>query len=173
VLDGGRHPIAGELEELGVRVVEHPRRERPDVGHPDQLALRDQRYAQQGADALVDQDRVHDVVGADVRQRHRSPLGGHSTREPPPHRDAHTCLDLLLEPLRGARDQLVGRWVVQEDGGGVDVEDAAQPGQQRLEQVVEVQVRERRVGERLELGEALECGVVRRGPPRARVGRAH
>ena len=71
--------------------------------------------------------------------------------KPSPDRDAHAALDLLLDPARRARDQLVAAAVEQQDRARVGVEDLADALEQLVEQRVEPEVRERDVGDLLQL----------------------
>ena len=75
--------------------------------HADHLAVGEQRDAKEGFDALLAQDRVVDVGVVDVRDGDRAALGGDPPREALADRDADALLDLLLDPLGGARVELV------------------------------------------------------------------
>jgi hypothetical protein len=91
----------------------------------------------------------------DVLDRDRPLLGRDLAREPAPERDARPDLDLLLEAARRAGDELVGLLVEQQEGDGVALERLADPEQELGEQVVEVEVRERRVRDRLDAPEVV------------------
>ena len=67
-----------------------------------------------------------------------------------PDRDADALLDLLLDAERGARDELVRRLVEEEDRAGVDLEHLARSVEEGGEELVELEVRERSVGEELQ-----------------------
>lgn len=56
-----------------------------------------------------------------------------------------TLLDLFLETSRRARRELVGALVEKQDGGGVDIEDLDDAIEQRIEQALQVQIRECRL----------------------------
>ena len=56
----------------------------------------------------------------DVGDVDRPAARGDAAREAPADRDPHAALDLLLEALGGARDELLGIVVEQQDGGRVD-----------------------------------------------------
>ena len=68
---------------------------------------RDQRRTEQRLDALLAQNRVEDARVVDVVDRDRPALRGDATGEPLADGDPRTDLDLLLEPFRRARDELV------------------------------------------------------------------
>ena len=71
--------------------------------------------------------------------------------KPPPTRDPHTALDLLLEPLGGARHELLGVLVEEQDGSGVDAQDVLRADQQLVEQRLEGQLGERRIRQPVEV----------------------
>ena len=150
VLDRERRPVGRQLEQVHVPVGELAGRERADVDDPDHVAVDEQRHAQERLDALLAQDRVEDVAVVDVRDDHRPPLGRDLAREALADGDPDALLDLLLDPARRARDELVRRLVEQEEGARVAVERVADPVEQRLQQVAERQVRERRIGDGLD-----------------------
>src|SRR5205085_1026106 len=76
-------------------------------------------------------------------------------------RDADALLHLLLEPERRPRDELVRVLVEQEDRARVDLENLPCPLEQRIEQLVEPQVRERGVGDGLQPPDSLRSGTLR------------
>jgi hypothetical protein len=150
VLDRDRRPVGGQLEQLRLLVAEHTRRQRTDVEHPDRLAARHQRHAEERLDPLLAQDRVEDVGMVDVGQEDRLPQRRDPPREALAERDPDALLHLLLDPDRGARDQLVGGPVEQQDRAGVDGEDVVRSLEQRRQELVQLQVRQRRVREELQ-----------------------
>ena len=91
----------------------------------------------------------------DVVEDHRLLLGGDPAGEATTHRDADALLYLLLEPECRPRDELVRVLVEQEDRTRVDLEDLPRPLEQRIEQLVEPQVRERGVGDGLQPPDSL------------------
>jgi hypothetical protein len=95
----------------------------------------------------------------DVGDVDRPAARGDTAREAASDRDPHTALDLLLEALGGARDQLLGILVEQQDGGGVDAQDVLRARQELVEQRLEGQLGEGRVGEPVDVLE-LPCGLV-------------
>ena len=126
----------------------------------------EQRHAEHRLDPLLAQDRIEHVRVVDVVEDHRLPLGGDPPGEAAADRDANALLDLFLDPDRRPRDELVGRLVEQEHRARVRLEDVADSRQQHREQLVELEVRERRVGDRLHVLEPLpRLGA----PPRRRV----
>ena len=112
---GGR-----DLEHGEIALAERPRMQRSDMEHADQVTLDDQRHAEQRADPLLAQDRIHDVGVVDVGDEDRHALGRDPSREPSSDRDPHALLDLFLDPVRGARDQLLRVLVEQQDRDRVD-----------------------------------------------------
>jgi hypothetical protein len=150
VLDRERGPVGGQLKELGVALREHAMTEHADVEDADGVAADDERHPQHRLDPLLPQDRVEHVRVVDVVEDDGPPLGGDAPREPLAERDAHAALDLLLDPHGRPRDELLRRLVEQEHRAGVGVEHVAGPHQERGEQLLEIEVRERSVREGLQ-----------------------
>ena len=145
-----RDALGDELEQLDVVRVERARDERADVEHADHARRRtSERHAEQRLDPLLAQDRVEDVGVVDVGEDHRPPLGGDPAREALADRDPDALLDLLLDPDRGARDELV-RLASSSSTRSVAVEHRRASDEQRAQQLLELEVRERRIGQRLE-----------------------
>jgi predicted HAD superfamily phosphohydrolase len=90
----------------------------------------------------------------DVVEDHRLPLGCDPAGEAATDRDPNATLDLFFDSYSRARNQLVGVMVDKEHGAGVRFEDVADPREQHREQVVELEVRERRIRDRLEVLDA-------------------
>ena len=99
----------------------------------------------------------------DVVEDHRLPVRRDAAREAAADRDPHAALDLLLDPDRCPRDELVRLLVEQQDGARVDLEDLAGAEKERRQERVELQMRERRIRERLELPQTV--GDPERPPP--------
>jgi hypothetical protein len=59
----------------------------------------------------------------DVGDEDGHALGRDSSREPPPDRDPHPLLNLLLDPLGGPSHELVRLSVVEQDGHRVHRQD--------------------------------------------------
>ena len=91
----------------------------------------------------------------DVLDRDRPPFGSDLAREAEAHRDARPALHGLLEPMRGARDELVGRLVEQKERRGVALERVADADEQLVEQVVELEVRQCGIRDRLDAPELI------------------
>jgi hypothetical protein len=85
----------------------------------------------------------------DVLDRDRAPLRRDPAGEPLPERDADAALDLLLEALRGPRDELAG--LVNKDRRRIRLEESTDPVEELVEELVERAVRERGLGDRLEI----------------------
>jgi hypothetical protein len=141
--------------------VEYARNERADVHDSPHLALDHERNAEHRLDPLLPQERVEDVRVVDVLEDHRPLVGCDPAREAAADRHADALLDLLLDPERSASHELVRLLVEQEDRAGVDFEDLPCPLEQRREQTVEAQVREGRVGDRLQAPHMLRGGGLR------------
>ena len=105
------------------------------------------------------EDRVPDRVVVDV-DRTRRPSGGDPPGETLAERDADALLDLLLDPERRARDELVRLLVEQEHRARVGAKDVADPRQEHREELVHLEVRERRVGDRLDVLDPLAGGAL-------------
>jgi hypothetical protein len=161
VLDRERGTVGHELQQLDLVLVEGAVMERADVEDAAHLTLDDQRDAEHRLDPLLPQDRVEDVSVVDVVEDHRPLLGGDPTGEPTTDRNADALLYLLLDAERSPRDELVRVLVEQEDRARVDLEDLPGPVEQRIEQLVESQVRERGVGDGLQPPNTLRSGTLR------------
>src|SRR5436305_1385266 len=148
-LDRERHPLRDDLEQVDLRPRETAWCERPDVEDAEGEASNQQGEAQHRLDPLLPEDRVVDFVGVDV-DHHRPRLGGDPAGEARPEWDPDALLDLLLDAERSACDELVGVLVEQEDRAGVCLEDVPDPLQESLQQLVEAEMREGRVGDRLQ-----------------------
>src|SRR4051794_15781377 len=159
VLDRERGAVGGELEEVAVALGELARRERADVEHAEHAALDEQGDAEQRPDPLLAQDRVEDVGVVDVGDEDRAALGGDASREAAPDGDADALLDLLLDPLGRPRADHAPVVLEHEDRGRVGVEDLAHPLEELVEQLVDRQVRERRVGHALDGAQDVRCAL--------------
>jgi hypothetical protein len=149
--DGG--PVARALEQLDVVVAEDSGRERPDVQYAHHLVVRDHRDAAERLDPLLPQQRVEDVGVVDVVEDDRPPVGGDSAREALPERNADAALDLLLDADGGAGDELALPRVEQQDRARVRRQEIVDSLEQRAEQLLELQVDQRGVGQRLKTRE--------------------
>src|SRR5581483_6454212 len=116
----------------------------------DRPALDHERNAEQRLDPLLAQDRVEDVRMVDLVQDERLEARGYPLREATPDGDPHALFDLSLEADRGARDELLGLVVDEEDRCGVDAQLLARAREQRRQQFVQPQVCERRISYALE-----------------------
>ena len=141
-LDVRRGAARRHLQQRGVGTIEFTRHERTDMEHANQLTLDDQGDAEQRSDSLLAEDRVEDVRMVDVLDEDRDAFGGDPSGESFPDRDPDPLLDLLLDSLRCARDQLLGLFVVEEDRDRVDRQRAANPEQQLFQQILESELRQ-------------------------------
>jgi hypothetical protein len=71
-------------------------------------------------------------------------------------RDPDSLLDLLLESLGRARDELRPNLVQEQDRGGVRVERLSHPDEQLVKQIFNGEVREGSVGYRLNAAELIQ-----------------
>jgi hypothetical protein len=97
----------------------------------------------------------------DVGDVDRPASRGDAAREAPADRDPHAALDLLLEALGGARDELLALVVEEQDGGGVDAQDVLRARQQLVEERLEGQLGEGWVGEPVDVLELPGGGQIR------------
>jgi hypothetical protein len=148
-----RRALRDHLEQLHVGRSEQPGRQGADVDDAEHLVVRDQRHPGHRLDPLLAENRVQHVGVVDVVEDDGPSIGGDSPREALAERDADAALDLFLDPLRGARDELVGCLVEKQKRSGVGVECVADAEQQLVEELVEHQVCERHVGDDLEPSE--------------------
>jgi hypothetical protein len=160
-LDAEGTALRGPLHQLDVLGREAPRRQRPDVDDAEHAAAREQRHAEERLDPLLAQDRVQHVGVVDVLDHDRRPLSGDAAGEAATHRDPHPALDLLLDPLRRARHELASRLVEHQERGRVGLEDVADPEEQLVEERIQRQVRERRIGDEQELVQPLGRRLLR------------
>ncbi len=159
---------SGEVEHRQVPHREGTRLQGADVEHPDQLPLDDQRRPEQRADPLLAQDRVEDVRVIDVGDEDRDALVGDPAGEALADRDPHALLDLLLDPVRRARHELIGVLVEQQNRHGVHRQRVSDPIQELIQELIEPELRQRRVAQPLE-----PADLARRGEIGRRRGQHH
>ena len=150
-VDRDGHPVRDELQQLDVVARETPVRQRADVEDADHLVADQQRHAEHRLDAFLAQDRVQDVGVVDVVEDHRAALAADAAREAAAHGDPHALLDLLLDPDRGARHQLVRLLVQQEDAQVSAARMSRILGSSTVEQLAHLEVLKRGVGDRLDV----------------------
>ena len=124
-LSGERDTFRDEAEQLHVVLVELPRPERSDVQHADHVTAHDERHAEHRLDALLPQDRVHDLGVVDVVEDHRLRGGRDATGKAATDRDPNALLDLFFDSECGAREQLGPLVVQQQHCTRVGLEDVA------------------------------------------------
>ncbi len=152
-MQGERGPVCGQLQQFDVLLPKQPAAQRADVQHADDFAAGVQGNAEQGLNAPVHQQRVphRGVVhrGEDDRLvGRRDPAGETGTQ-----RDAHALPDFFLDAARGGGDQLPGRLVEQQHGGGVSPEHDLHPLDQGMEQRLLVEPRQRGIRHRLDVAQ--------------------
>ena len=153
MLDRQRGAVGGELEQRRVLVGELARALGADVQHADRAALVAQRHAQQRPDAGLAQERLERLDAGDRRDHRRLARRGDPSGEPLAERDAEALLDGLRVAVGRLDHQRVAGRVEQADRRALDLEDVGDLGEQLAQQVVERQVAQRDVGDRLELAD--------------------
>ena len=138
-LDRRRRSRGSHLQHRDVVLAERPRSERAHVKHADQFALDDQRDAQQRRDSFLAQDRIQDIGVIDVGDEDRDALGRNATGEALAQREPHALLDLLLDPIGGARDELIRVRFVQQNRDCVHLQRLLDADQQFVEKRFERQ----------------------------------
>ena len=83
------------------------------------------------------------------------PAGGRASCEAPADRDANTLLHLFLDAAGRARDELSTILVEEQDRARVSVQHLARAIQERIQQLLEVEVTEGGVGQSLEAPKTL------------------
>ena len=96
-----------------------------------------------------------------IEDRHA--LGGDPAREPLAEREPHALLDLLLDALGRARDQLVRLGVVQQDRDRVDLERLLDADEQLVQELLEAELGERRIAQTAEDAKLVGGREERRG----------
>ena len=138
MFDRDRGTVAGELQQLHVVLIEHPMHDRSHVQDTEQATAHEQRHAEHRLDALLAQDRVEHVGVIDVLEDHRTAVRRDAARETAADRDPNALLDLLLDPHRRPRDELVRLLVQQQDRARVDPENLASAKQECREESVKL-----------------------------------
>jgi hypothetical protein len=161
-LDGERDTVGDQQEELDVALPELPRGEGADVQDPDHVALDHQGHPQQGSHPLFPEQRIDHLIGRalEIFDHHRLPRKGDPPGEAVANRQAEPPLDLLLEPFRGSGSERAPVFLDQQHGRGIRLENAGDPVEQLGEQVVEVEVGERGLGDPLDVLES-DDGLLR------------
>jgi hypothetical protein len=110
-------------------------------------------HAEQGADALFQQDRVQHMAVVDLVQDDRPLIGGDAAGEARADRDPDALGDLFLKTAGRGGDQLTSRAVKQQHRGGIGIHRLPHPAQQRGEEVTGVEVGQRRIRHRPDVPE--------------------
>ena len=135
--------------------------------HADPPPLEENGNAEERADAALAEHGVRQLGAVDVLDDDRPLLRRHAPDEARADGDADVPRIRLFQAGGGALDEHVA--VEQEDGGRVGGEDALHADEQLVEQLVERELRERGVGDRLE---SLD-GLALSGHGLVRLGRHH
>jgi len=155
VIDRVRGAVGRELQKLRVVAREIPWGQRADVQDAEDVAADEERHPQERLDSLLTQDRVEHVGVVDVLNDHRMSVRRDPAGETLPDRDANTLFHLLLDAPRRAGDELVARLVEKEERTGVRFQSLSDPLEERLQELVEVEVRKGSVGDRLDAKQPL------------------
>ncbi len=134
-----------------------------DVEHSEKLPSGDERNAQHRLDSLLPQKGVGHRRRVNPVEGHWVQVGGYPASKSSPQRHPNPLADLLLDAAGRSHDQLAGICVKKQYGccvTGKDVQDAIQ---QRREQVVDIQMMERCVHNRLDLSQTILCRGKLRG----------
>jgi hypothetical protein len=158
MLDRDRCAVTGKLQQLHICRVEQAVRQYPHVENAEDPATDEQRHAEHRLDSLRVQNRIEHVGVIEVIEDYRPLVGGDAARKAEADGDADALLDLLFDPDRCTRYELMRVLVEQQDSAGVDTKNLAGAEKERRKKDVQIQMRERRIRERLELAKAV--GVV-------------
>ena len=142
-----RHAVGDELHGDHVVLGKAAAARGTDVAHAQELSAVEERHSEQRPQPFQPEQRVHDRDLGEVLDQDRLALGRDASREPLADRDPDRG-DLHLEALARCRDEHAV--LEQEHRGRVDAQDLPDPGEQLVEKIVERQVRERRLRDRLE-----------------------
>jgi hypothetical protein len=142
--------VGDDLEQRDVMIGEGTLIEPTHVEHPEKAVAGEQGNTQHHLDALLPEDRVRDRGCVDALETNRAPGGGDPTGEAAPDRNSHAFAHLFLDPAGGGGDELLLVLGEQQDGGTVGIECFLHASQQFIEQVVDLELRDRRVGQRLQ-----------------------
>jgi hypothetical protein len=166
MLDRDCCPVTGQLQQLHIIFIEQSGHKRSDVEDAERAPAGHQRHAEHRLDPLLAQQWIEDVGVIDVIEDHRFPLGSDPTGETTTDRDTNTTLDLFLDSDSSARNELVDILIDEQHGAGVRIEDVADPRKEHCEQLVKLEVRERRIRDRLHVLDPLAGLTLRLEGPR-------
>ena len=136
-------------------LVERSVLEPPDMQDAEDVVAAQQRDAEHHLDALLPQDRIRDRRRVDAVQPHGILRCGDTSGEARSERNAHSLANFVLDAARRPRHQFLGLLVEQQHRGRVDIKNLAHAGQQLDEQIIDIEVRERAVGQRPEVRQTL------------------
>ena len=156
LLDRERDAVGEQLQGALVLLAEEPRFHRPDVEDAQEPALDEERHAEQRFQPFLGQERVEQLGLADIGDEDRPALLGDPAREAAAEWNPNPLarLDVLLEALGPARDELLSLLVQEERDRGVGAHDPADPLEQVLQEAVEVEMREGGLRDDLEVAQA-------------------
>ena len=156
LLDRERDAVGEQLQGALVLLAEEPRFHRPDVEDAQEPALDEERHAEQRFQPFLGQERVEQLGLADIGDEDRPALLGDPAREAAAEWNPNPLarLDVLLEALGPARDELLSLLVQEERDRGVGAHDPADPLEQVPQEAVEVEMREGGLRDDLEVAQA-------------------
>ena len=150
LVDRERDPVGGELEEARVLAVEPVRLQRADVEDADHVALGDEGHRDERADAALAQHRADELVLSEVAHDERLPPLRDPAGEPLAEGHLDDVLQLRPEAHARAALQRGAGLVEQQNRRSVRVEQLDEANEELVQQVLERQVRQRRLGHALE-----------------------
>ena len=104
--------------------------------HSEYLAANEQWHSQQGDDALLAKDGVHDVSVVDPFDHHRRALGCNPSGEPLSYGNPDSSLDLFFNTLGSSGNELVGAFIEQEYGSRIRPENFPDTDQELIQEVL-------------------------------------
>jgi hypothetical protein len=128
------------------------------VEDTEDLLVHDERYAEHRLDPLVQEDRIEQVRVVDAVEDDGAALRGDPTRKAASDRDTNGLLHFFLDSDGRSGHELPAIVVQEQHCAGVDAEDLFRSLEQGREQVVELEVGERGLGQSLQPPQAF--GVV-------------
>ena len=164
-LDRAGDAFGHNLEELEIFLVERSALAPPNVQYAEDVVATHQRDAEHHLDALFPQDRIRDRRRVDLIEAHRHSCCCDTAGEPHSDGHPHSLTNFILDPTRGSRHECVALFVEQQHGSRVDIEDLAYASKQLDEQIIEIELRERAVRQRLKVRQTLRNRTMAQTPP--------
>ena len=122
-----------------------------DMQDTDQLVVAQQRRPQHDPDPFFPQDRVGDGRRVHAAQEHRLSALGDGAGESGADGNGDTLSNLVFQTHRRSSDQHVGARLDQQHSCRVGFQDGPDPPQQLGKQILQIQLRQRSVGQRQQI----------------------